>query len=248
MQTGKPKKDGQVGQAGQDGAPAQTGTRRTKLYDVSQVGDRFDKLRSSNLRPLDATVHAMRDRIVDCFADGYSITDVIELLQQSGIDGTDRQIRYALDRAGIHRRQVRRGRSSTNRRQAGQTGADSRTAESGANVQEDGQPDASEDVHAVQNSNERSSEDPQTPSSADSGNAQADGPFGPAETQSTPRADRQSRQADSSSSPAVPQVPARPAVNGAQASPASNAQAEQNLTPEEQAELMEFDSAGNDEF
>ena len=178
--------------------------------------------------------------IAACLADGYSITDVVELLQQSGIDGTDRQLRYALDRAGIHRRQTKRARTGTNRRQAGQTMPDSGTAESGINVQEDSQPGASEDVHAVQNSNERSSGDPQTPSSADSGYAQSNGAFGPAETQPAPRAGRQAGQVSSSSSPAVPQTPSRTAMN--------DTQSERELTPEEKAELDAFDRAGADDF
>ncbi len=190
MQTSKTRKDGQAGQAD---APAKTGTRRTKLYNIDQIGGRFDEIRASNLRPLDGTIFAMRNRIAACLADGYSITDVVQMLQQAGIDGTDRQIRYALDRAGIHRRHVRRGRTPAVRRQAAQTGADSGTAESGQkatsadgdvvqNGNEYGAGSPSPDTDGIQTGGNPSAADRQIPNGPEGNAVQPGDASGPAET------------------------------------------------------------------
>ena len=230
MQTDKVRKDG----------PARSGKRKTIFYDVSQVGERYDALRSSDKRPLDGTIYAMRDRIVESLADGYSITDVIEMLQQAGIDGTDRQIRYAMARAGIHRRHVRRGRTGAVRRQATQAGADSRTADRGFGDAEIVQETAVRAMNAVQNSDERSAGEPQVPSSVDSGNGQASSSSSPAAPQVPSSSDGCNTQDNDAHIPFVPQTPSKGAMNDGQAG--------QTLTPEEADELADFDRAGADEY
>ncbi len=193
MQTSKTRKDGQAGQAD---APAQTGKRTTKLYNVSEIGIRFDAIRSSDMRPLDATVHAMRDRIAACLAEGYSITDIVEMLQQSGIDGTDRQLRYALDRAGIHRRQTRRGRTAAVRRQAAQAGVDSAAAERGAGDVESVQDAAGDTVDGVQDGDDSGSAETQILSSSDMDDVQNGNDSDEAEPQDAPGSDGDAAQAD----------------------------------------------------
>ncbi len=212
MQTDRTKKDGKIGQDGQDEAPARAAKRTTKLYDVFQIGDRFDKLRASNMRPLDATVHAMRDRLTACLADGYSITDIVELLQQAGIDGTDRQLRYALDRAGIHRRQTRRSRSATVRRQAIQADTDSGTAESGVEATESGQDAAIADGDVVQNSNEYGAGSP----SPDTDGIQTGGNPTSADRQIPDGPDGNAVQPGDASGPAETRTPFSPATDSDQ--------------------------------
>ncbi len=179
----KTEHDMKIGQAGQAEGAAQSGKRKTKLYNVAQVGGRIDELRASEMRPLDATVHALRDRLASCLADGYSITDIVEMLQSAGIDGTDRQLRYALDRAGIHRRQTRRGRTAAVRRQAAQANAESAAPEGDAEDAENVQDAACTAVDGVQDGDASSPAVSQTSVSAAVGTVQAGGVFGDADPQ-----------------------------------------------------------------
>ncbi len=75
--------------------------RHPRLYDIDKFSAAFDAALASRQRPRDATIRSLADKISRYLAEGYSIADVVALLQTAGMDGTDRQIRYALSQAGI---------------------------------------------------------------------------------------------------------------------------------------------------
>ena len=78
--------------------------RKTRRYNVSQVGHSLDTAMASEMQPLDAMVHDLRDKFLTGLARGYSISDLVLMVQEAGVDATDRQIRYAFTKAGIRRK------------------------------------------------------------------------------------------------------------------------------------------------
>ncbi len=104
-----------------------------RLYDIDKLGGALDAALTSRQRPRDAAIRALHDKIAACLADGYSIADVIAMLQTAGMDGSDRQLRYALAQAGIDGAAGKAARAASRRTGAGRSrskrGAGKLTAE-----------------------------------------------------------------------------------------------------------------------
>ncbi len=127
MQKSPGQPGGQAAMEQNEKATVSTGARTQRLYNVAEIGTRFDKLRASAMKPLDATVYDLRDRLIACLREGYTIADVVAMLREAGIDGTDRQIRYALHKAGIGRNGKKKGTCPSSRRQQPTQANDSTT-------------------------------------------------------------------------------------------------------------------------
>ncbi len=275
--------------------------RKTRRYNVSQVGHSLDTAMASEMQPLDAMVHDLRDKFLTGLARGYSISDLVLMVQEAGVDATDRQIRYAFTKAGIRRKRQKsssaRGGFKAPSGQQNAGGANDEAAspaqvtdasEAGSdadddaesNEQEDGirssgtmygaqagvdrggmfagnagQQDGAVDEDYAQPEQENDAPDTPAGASEDKGGAQPSCDSGTASPQSTFSSGSSCRKITQSGATSK----GMPAGNASQHGRGKNTDcvpprqdgngdAGQTLTPEEAAELAEFDSAGNDDF
>ncbi len=93
-----------------------------RLYDIDAVGAALDAALASRKRPLDALIRGLRDKMLACLADGYTVGDLVSMLQATGVDGTERQLRYALAKAGIDGGAAAAARASRRGTSAGRSG------------------------------------------------------------------------------------------------------------------------------
>ncbi len=83
--------------------------RKVRRYNVSQVGKSLDTAMASEMQPLDAMVHDLKDKFIAGLDRGYSIADLVLMVQEAGVDASDRQIRYAFAKAGVRRKKQKSG-------------------------------------------------------------------------------------------------------------------------------------------
>ncbi len=256
-------------------ASASAGAHRSVRVNVKEVGNRIDTLLDSELQPLDAAVHDLKAKFLAGLERGYTITDLIAMAQAAGIDASDSQLRRALGRAGIRKKQTKRSVRSSSRQPSGQQDGDavgkndvlSGNADGNDATQatvsadaffcadddaENTEPDGADAMHRIHPGQEDNASDTPASVSEDKGGAQPSGNFNTASPQSTFSSGRKIAQSGTTSK-------GKPAENASQHDRDKNkdgallrqddsGDAEQNLTPEEAAELAEFDSAGNADF
>ncbi len=247
-----------------------------KLYSVSKVEAAFEAAEADDEQPAADVIAVMKPKILEHLAAGRSINWVISVLQRGGINLGARQLRTYLQRAGIGTgaKRVAKGSSGGARRssqkpkgadaqegtvQGGIVGAGSHAdgvrAENMQNSCSERDDARAQDVQPAKSGfGDIPTGDMQAVHAEDMQNiAQAGVEQVPAGMDAVPAEDMQAVSADAGGAPTLQTHRARKTskrgsgadVGGA---PADGGQAEQALTPEEQAELAEFDSAGADEF
>ena len=80
------------------------------LYDLDKLEAAFEEAQKSRMKPLGAMLMAIKPKLLAYLGQGFTIRDVIAVLQNAGVDGTERQLRYALKQIGISSGECRAAR------------------------------------------------------------------------------------------------------------------------------------------